>query len=98
VRRWRKTLLDDGVSTITMAKAYRLLKAILNTAARDGVIRRISSHTTARTDGLTSRSKARPQAAGSGSESQPIGPLKRYDQAATPTQFFNQADLMLWRV
>ena len=40
VRRWRKTLLDDGVSTITMAKAYRLLKAILNTALDDGVIRR----------------------------------------------------------
>jgi len=40
VRRWRKTLLDDGVSTITTAKAYRLLKAILNTALDDGVIRR----------------------------------------------------------
>jgi integrase len=40
VRRWRKALLDDGVSTITMAKAYRLLKAILNTALDDGVIRR----------------------------------------------------------
>ncbi len=40
MRRWRKTLLDDGVSTITMAKAYRLLKAILNTALDDGVIRR----------------------------------------------------------
>jgi hypothetical protein len=36
VRRWRKTLLDDGVSTITMAKAYRLLKAILNTALETG--------------------------------------------------------------
>src|ERR1039458_5356234 len=40
VRRWRKTLNDDGVSTIPMAKAYRLLKAILKTALDDGVIRR----------------------------------------------------------
>ena len=40
VRRWRKTLLDNGVSAVTVAKAYRLLKAILNTAADDGTIRR----------------------------------------------------------
>lgn len=40
VRRWRKKLLDDGVSEVTTAKAYRLLKAILNTAADDGIIRR----------------------------------------------------------
>ena len=40
VRRWRKSLLDDGVSTVTAAKAYRLLKAILNTAVDDGLIRR----------------------------------------------------------
>ncbi len=32
VRRWRKDLLDTGVSAVTIAKAYRLLKAILNTA------------------------------------------------------------------
>ena len=40
VRRWRKQLLDAGVSEVTAAKAYRLLKAILNTALDDGVIRR----------------------------------------------------------
>jgi integrase len=40
VRRWRKDLLDSGVSPVTTAKAYRLLKAILNTAVDDGLIRR----------------------------------------------------------
>jgi integrase len=40
VRRWRRKLLDSGVSEVTTAKAYRLLKAILNTAVDDGMIRR----------------------------------------------------------
>jgi integrase len=40
VRRWRKKLLDAQVSAVTTAKAYRLLKAIMNTAADDGLIRR----------------------------------------------------------
>jgi integrase len=40
VRRWRKQLLDTDVSAVTVAKAYRLLKAVLNTALDDGVIRR----------------------------------------------------------
>jgi integrase len=40
VRRWRKTLLDTGLGAVTVAKAYRLLKAILNTAVDDGLIRR----------------------------------------------------------
>jgi integrase len=40
VRRWRKELLDDGASEVTVAKAYRLLKAVLTTAADDGMIRR----------------------------------------------------------
>lgn len=40
VRRWRKDLLDSGVSPVTTAKAYRLLKAILNTAVDDELIRR----------------------------------------------------------
>ena len=40
VRRWRKDLLDGGTSTVTAAKAYRLLKAIMNTAVDDGLIRR----------------------------------------------------------
>jgi len=40
VRRWRKKLLDSGLSTITTAKAYRFLRAIFNTAADDGIIRR----------------------------------------------------------
>ena len=40
VRRWRKKLLDSGVSSVTAAKAYRLLRAVLNTAVDDGLIRR----------------------------------------------------------
>jgi integrase len=40
VRRWRRRLLDAGVSPVTTAKAYRLLKAIFNTAVDDGLIRR----------------------------------------------------------
>jgi integrase len=40
VRRWRKALLDAGVSAVTVAKAYRLLKAVLNTAVDDELIRR----------------------------------------------------------
>ena len=40
VRRWRKQLLDAGVSAVTVAKSYRLLRAILNTALDDGAIRR----------------------------------------------------------
>ncbi len=40
VRRWRKKLLDAGVSEVTAAKAYRLLKAIFNTAVDDQTIRR----------------------------------------------------------
>ena len=40
VRRWHKKLLDNGVSQVTAAKAYRLLRAILNTAVDDGLIRR----------------------------------------------------------
>ncbi len=40
VRRWRRNLLDAQVSAVTVAKAYRLLKAIFNTAVDDGLIRR----------------------------------------------------------
>ncbi len=40
VRRWHKKLLDNGVSPVTAAKAYRLLRAIMNTAVDDGLIRR----------------------------------------------------------
>src|SRR5207342_3657727 len=40
VRRWRKNLLDAQVSAVTVAKSYRLLKAIFNTAVDDGLIRR----------------------------------------------------------
>jgi integrase len=40
VRRWRKSLLDSGVGPVTVAKAYRLLKATMNTAADDGMIKR----------------------------------------------------------
>ena len=40
VRRWRADLIAAGVSPVTAAKAYRLLKAILATAVEDGLIRR----------------------------------------------------------
>jgi integrase len=40
VRRWRKAMLDSGVGAPTVARAYVLLKAILTTAADDGLIRR----------------------------------------------------------
>jgi hypothetical protein len=39
VRRWRRNLRDAGASVGTMAKAYRLLHAVLNTAVEDGRIR-----------------------------------------------------------
>lgn len=39
VRTWRKDRLDAGVGPVTVAKAYRLLKAITNTAVDDGLIR-----------------------------------------------------------
>jgi integrase len=40
VRAWRKSRLDTGATPVTVAKAYRLLKAVLNTAVDDGLIRR----------------------------------------------------------
>ncbi|MFY9888796.1 MAG: tyrosine-type recombinase/integrase [Streptosporangiaceae bacterium] len=40
VRRWRADLIANGVSPVTGAKAYRLLKAVLATAVEDGLIRR----------------------------------------------------------
>jgi integrase len=40
VRRWRAALIANGVSPVTTAKAYRLLKAVLATAVEDGLIRR----------------------------------------------------------
>jgi integrase len=40
VRRWRADLLAAGVSSVTTAKAYRLLKSIMATAVDDGLIRR----------------------------------------------------------
>ncbi len=40
VRRWRRQLLNSGVGPVTVAKAYRLLKAIMATAVEDGLIRR----------------------------------------------------------
>jgi integrase len=44
VRRWRRDLLDAGTSATSTAKAYRLLKAILNTATDDGLVRRNPCH------------------------------------------------------
>lgn len=40
VRRWRADMLSAGVTPVTAAKAYRLLKAIMATAVDDGLIRR----------------------------------------------------------
>jgi len=40
VRSWRRHLLDNGRSNSTSAKAYRLLRAILNTAFDDNRIKR----------------------------------------------------------
>lgn len=40
VRRWHSSLLGDGTGWPSAAKAYRLLRAMLNTAVGDGLIRR----------------------------------------------------------
>lgn len=40
VRSWRASLLEAGVGRATVAKAYRILHAVLATAADDGLIRR----------------------------------------------------------
>ncbi len=40
MRRWRAELLAAGVTPVTAAKAYRLLKSIMATAVDDGLIRR----------------------------------------------------------
>jgi integrase len=40
VRRWRAGLLDGGAGEASVAKAYRLLRAIMSTAVDDGLIRR----------------------------------------------------------
>ncbi len=40
VRRWRAGLLEQGVSETMVAKSYRLLRAILNTAVDDDIIER----------------------------------------------------------
>lgn len=39
LRRWRADLLSAGVSPVTTAKAYRLIKSALATAVDDGLIR-----------------------------------------------------------
>ena len=38
LRRWRRELLDNGVSEASLAKAYRLMEAIMNTAVDDGIV------------------------------------------------------------
>jgi integrase len=40
VRAWRSSLLERGVGQVTVAKAYRLLRAVMNTAVDDELIRR----------------------------------------------------------
>lgn len=38
LRKWRRELLDAGVGPVTVAKAYRLLRSVLNTAVSDRLI------------------------------------------------------------
>jgi integrase len=40
IRAWRKQLLDGGLGEVTVAKCYRFLRAVLNTAVDDELIRR----------------------------------------------------------
>jgi integrase len=40
IRRWRANMLAAGVTAVTAAKAYRLVKSIMATAVDDGLIRR----------------------------------------------------------
>jgi integrase len=40
VRAWRSSLLSGGVGQVTVAKTYRLLRAVMNTAVDDELIRR----------------------------------------------------------
>jgi integrase len=40
VRAWRKDLLESGVGATTVAKCYRFLRSVLNTAVDDELIRR----------------------------------------------------------
>ncbi|MFG2300286.1 hypothetical protein [Actinacidiphila glaucinigra] len=40
VRRWRTTLLGRGVDGATVAKAYQILRAIMNAALDDGLVQR----------------------------------------------------------
>ncbi|MGH3479885.1 MAG: hypothetical protein ACRDQD_23990, partial [Nocardioidaceae bacterium] len=39
IRAWRKELLDGGLGEVTVAKCYRFLRAVLNTAVDDELIR-----------------------------------------------------------
>jgi integrase len=39
VRRWRTQLLNSGTGPVAVAKAYRLLRAVMNTAVDDGLIK-----------------------------------------------------------
>ena len=40
VRRWRTQLLTSGAGPVATAKAYRLLRAVMNTAVDDGLVKR----------------------------------------------------------
>ncbi|HUC23931.1 MAG TPA: tyrosine-type recombinase/integrase [Streptosporangiaceae bacterium] len=40
VRRWRTNLLESGTGPVAVAKAYRFLRAVMNTAVDDGLIKR----------------------------------------------------------
>jgi hypothetical protein len=88
--RWRDDLLDAGVSRVTAAKAYRLLKAILATAVKDSLI----SHNPCRVKGAGTdrRGKQQPDSAeravwhGAGS-SRPVSPAEEINLLQGPEPF-----------
>ncbi|MGH3790992.1 MAG: phage integrase SAM-like domain-containing protein [Pseudonocardiaceae bacterium] len=53
VRTWRTDLVNNGTGATTVAKAYRFLRAVLNTAVDDEIIRR--NHAVSREPGKKSR-------------------------------------------
>ncbi len=44
LRRWRRDLLDAGVGPVTVAKAYRLFRSVMNTAVSDRLIPKNPCH------------------------------------------------------
>lgn len=70
IRRWRSDLLDSGVSAASVAKSYRLFKAIMTTAVDDGIVR------------SAARAGRRGACTGTGRRYPRRGPGRRYGLAA----------------